>query len=95
MVEGLRCLDREGGELRPKGPTVGKEKPPILGMFHGHSVLLKGPTGDTFEVTNRIHETSANCVAGGGLSAVGKACRAAKLCATRGCLSGFQSGEKG
>ena len=23
------CLDREGGELRPKGPTVGKEKPGI------------------------------------------------------------------
>ena len=47
---------REGGELRPKGPTVGKEKPGI--MFVG------GNYGKDSEPTNRIIVTSAKCFAG-------------------------------
>ena len=33
--------------MRPKRPTAGKEKPPLLGMFHGHNVFLVGTMGDT------------------------------------------------
>ena len=47
---------REGGELRPKGPTVGKEK---LGIM-----VAGGKYGKDSEPANRITATSAKCFAG-------------------------------
>ena len=47
---------REGGELRSKGPTVGKEKPGIM--------LAEGKYGKDTGPANRITATSAKCVAG-------------------------------
>jgi len=61
ITDGQKTLSgREGGgdsgELRPKGPTVGKEKPGI--MFVG------GNYGKDTGPTNRIIVTSAKCFAG-------------------------------
>ncbi len=56
----------------------------------GHGVLLKGHTGDTL----RSPTLSTNLQQSVWQATIFGACRAAKLCATRGGLSGFQSGER-
>ena len=45
---------REGGELRPKGPTEGKAKP---GM-----TFIEAKDRRDFEPTNCVNETCMNCV---------------------------------
>jgi len=45
---------REGGEVMPKRPTEGKEKLPILGIFHSVQQSFERNYGMHSEATNRI-----------------------------------------
>jgi hypothetical protein len=46
--------NREGGEVKPKRPTVGKVKPGIM--------ICQGKHGRYSETTNRVNETMTECV---------------------------------